>query len=98
MAETANDLGVSFVLYQLRHSGPSSDRLQRKRDLLEIQKRGNWRIFASVVRYEKSAAIAAEYARYSVGQRLYFEDCARHLEEYVTGTRVVPDLPWGKRQ
>ena len=38
--------------YRLRHGGPSRDALHGRRTLQEIQKRGRWRSFNSVCRYE----------------------------------------------
>eukprot|EP00971_Amphidinium_carterae_P350193 6491429-Amphidinium_carterae.1 len=36
------ELNIAFVPYQLRHSGPSWDRVRSYRTLAEIQKRGQW--------------------------------------------------------
>jgi len=41
--------------YCLRHGGASEDRASSSRPLLEVQKRGGWRTFESVRRYEKHA-------------------------------------------
>ncbi|CAE7463997.1 unnamed protein product [Symbiodinium sp. CCMP2592] len=42
--------------YRLRHGGPSRDILLGLRNLQEVQKRGRWRSFSSVRRYEKGGA------------------------------------------
>ena len=47
IAVAAAQLGLEFVPYQLRHSGPSWDRLKERRTLKEIQKRGHWGSFSS---------------------------------------------------
>ncbi|CAK0874147.1 unnamed protein product, partial [Prorocentrum cordatum] len=39
--------------YQVRHGGASRDAMLKRRDLSEIQKRGGWKTFNSVRRYEK---------------------------------------------
>ena len=47
---------LSPVLHSLRHGGPSTDLAMRARSLEEAQKRGRWRTFRSVARYERGAA------------------------------------------
>ena len=39
--------------HMARHGGPSTDRLEEVHTLEEIQKRGKWNCFGSVMRYEK---------------------------------------------
>ena len=60
--KATKELGVKMVPYQVRHSGPSWDALQKTRTLAEIQKRGCWVSARSVVRYEKGGRIMADYA------------------------------------
>eukprot|EP00973_Karenia_brevis_P067713 9420352-Karenia_brevis.AAC.1 len=45
------------VLHQLRHSGPSADRAEKLRTLLEIKHRGRWMADKSVARYNKQGRI-----------------------------------------
>lgn len=55
---TLQKIGLSnqfAVLYQLRHAGPSHDRLTRARSSLEVKLRGRWTSDASVRRYERHA-------------------------------------------
>ena len=47
------------TLGQARHSGASIDRSRNYRTQLEVQRRGQWRSQTSVMRYEKSARLAA---------------------------------------
>lgn len=49
------------VLYQLRHSGPSHDRLHRLRTTLEVKLRGRWEADSSVKRYEAHSKLALEF-------------------------------------
>lgn len=49
------------VMYQLRHAGPSHDRLNNYRTSLEVKLRGRWSADSSVQRYEKHALINAEF-------------------------------------
>ena len=51
------------VLYQLRHSGPSHDRLHKLRSLSEVKKRGRWVSDSSVKRYEAHAKLNQEFHR-----------------------------------
>lgn len=51
------------VLYQLRHSGPSHDRLIKSRSLLEVKKRGRWSSDSSVKRYEAHARVGQEFQK-----------------------------------
>ena len=51
-----------FVLYQLRHGGPSHDRLRRQRSLPEIKERGRWASDKSVRRYEAHALVQQQEA------------------------------------
>ena len=53
----------SYVLYQLRHGGPSNDRLLSLRDLASVKQRGRWRCESSMLRYEAHTRILQEEAR-----------------------------------
>ena len=46
----SNHLGVRLVPYQLRHSGASWDILQKRRDMISVQKRGVWATDRSLFR------------------------------------------------
>jgi hypothetical protein len=86
-------LGLSFVPYQLRHSGASWDRLKGRRTLQEIQKRGMWRTHKSVTRYEQAARIVSEYLKINEHTRAHLELCHRNLESHVCDGLPVPDAP-----
>ena len=51
-AELAN-----FVPYELRHAGPSWERLLHLRTLAEVQMRGRWKTLKSVMRYEEAVRL-----------------------------------------
>ena len=85
-------LGTQLVPYQARHSGPSWDRLCNTRTLESIQKRGRWKAFASVQRYEKAARVLSEYAKYQPEQRAVFEVCQREVKAILLGHRKPPHL------
>lgn len=59
MTAAASTIGIKLVPYQLCRSGPSWERLRNERALLEVQRRGQWRLFASVARYAKSSRCSA---------------------------------------
>ena len=61
---------LKFTPYGLRHGGASHDAAARRRALQDIQKRGNWRSFASVRRYEKSGRLALELRKIPDALRL----------------------------
>jgi len=50
--------GMKLSPYSLRHGVASEDRAMNERSLLEVQKRGGWRCFQSVRRYEKHGRLA----------------------------------------
>ncbi|CAJ1329097.1 unnamed protein product [Effrenium voratum] len=49
------------VLYQLRHSGPSHDRLHKLRTSLEVKLRGRWEADSSVKFYEAHSKLGQEF-------------------------------------
>ena len=51
------------VLYQMRHSGPSHDRLHQLRTALEVKMRGRWASDTSVKRYEAHSKLSLEFQR-----------------------------------
>ena len=57
-----------FILYQIRHGGPSHDRAFQVRDLAAVKQRGQWCSDASVKRYESHARLQAVEQRLSVQQ------------------------------
>ena len=75
-------LGIehSVVPYMARHSGPSIDRVQGLRDLLEIQKRGRRSQFKSVQRYEKHARLAEVTNSLSAASVAFMKAADAHLE------------------
>jgi hypothetical protein len=82
-AKVCKELEITAVPYQLRHTGPSWDRLQERRSLQEIQKRGQWKAHSSVPRYEKSTRVMATYSRQPASVRRRCEALAAELETIV---------------
>jgi len=75
----------SVVPYQMRHSGPSIDLADRRRSLAEAQQRGRWSQARSMVRYERHARLAAEWAKVPAQTRARCEAAAARLEELILG-------------
>jgi len=67
IAKVTKRWGIQFVPYQLRHAGPAHDRLENARSQEEVQKRGGWKAQRSMVRYEKSARVSADFAALEEG-------------------------------
>jgi len=88
MKQGCTALGLpNLTPYQARHSGASADRAENTRTLDEVRKRGGWKSFKSLARYEKSARLAERALRQSAVARGYGNECLRLLE---------PALLWGK--
>ncbi|CAK0891989.1 unnamed protein product [Prorocentrum cordatum] len=56
---------IEPISYALLHGGASHDRLVRARSLVEVQQRGHWRSFRSVVRYDKHARVSFQLGKLS---------------------------------
>lgn len=48
---------LNLVTYQARHGGATRDILMQRREMEEVRKRGQWRTYSSVRRYEKSGRV-----------------------------------------
>ena len=82
---TLHKIGLSSqfaVLYQLRHAGPSHDRLTRARSSLEVKLRGRWTSDASVRRYERHVW---------VGQ--VFQSLPKKIQQAAIPGRALPNGP-----
>ena len=66
MNRAMQELGLGrltpVTLYQLRHSGPSTDVLNEERPLYEVKKRGRWASDKPLKRYAKGGRIAEQVA------------------------------------
>ena len=83
----ACNLQLHLVPYQGRHSGASIDRSERSRSSEEVTKRGRWKQFKNVARYEKAARLAATDNALSQAQRTHCMACERHLADFILGRR-----------
>ena len=88
--ESAVAMGLDpFVPYQLRHSGPSWDRLHARRSQNAVMKRGRWKSLASLARYEKGGMVTKQYQRLPRKLQDHLELCAVHIGDVVLGRRSV---------
>ena len=87
------ELGMHLVPYQTRHSGPSIDRSRKWRSQAEVQKRGGWKAFKSVMRYEKHARLALEFNKLGFDLQAHLRECEALLEDVVLGKKPAPRLP-----
>jgi hypothetical protein len=78
----------AFVPYQLRHSGPSWDKLHARRGQVAIMRRGRWRSLASLARYEKGGMVTKEYAKLAAPLRAHLEECGRNIRAVMLGERL----------
>ena len=85
-------LGIDIVPYQLRHSGPSWDATQQRRTLEQIQKRGRWKTFSSVCRYEKGGRSLQSFQELDVDVRGYCETAVALLSDVMLGKVAAPRL------
>ena len=80
-------------LYALRHGGASFDRLTNRRGLEEVQRRGRWHSFSSVVRYEKATRALQELEKMPPEARAFAETIEANLESFMRGLLPVPTPP-----
>ena len=78
---SAKRLGLEYRVtpYQTRHSGPSIDRACTFRTLGDIRQRGAWTSVLSVLRYDKSSKLAADYHAILARVRVEIEHTASRL-------------------
>ena len=80
---------VPFVPYQLRHSGPSWDRLHARRSQASVMKRGRWKSLASLARYEKGGMVTKQFEKLPDKLKAHLRMCATEIEGVVRGRRSV---------
>ena len=74
-----------IVPYQARHSGASIDAAEMWRGMASIQKRGRWRSWRSVTRYEKHARLQASFQKLPPPVRARCLRRAQELEVAILG-------------
>ena len=94
-ARAVSALGLShlgLVPHSLRHAGPSWDRIEHRRSLGEIQRRGRWASSASVQRYERHPRVLAALQGLPERTMAYLQACREHLSSCVKGGVEPPGL------
>lgn len=80
----------NVVVYQSRHSGPSTDRARNSRSLEECKKSARWASWRSVTRYEKAARLTDFWHELPLGMKQSMDYCEAHLGDILCGRRAVP--------
>ena len=83
------------VPYQMRHSGPSIDRCLSLRTIEECQKRGRWKTWKSLTRYEKAARLGAAWSALAPAEQARLTQCETNVAALVLGSPQRPrvELP-----
>ena len=81
----ATSLGLVVTLYQARHGGATSDRVDNVRSLPEVGKRGRWRSDKSLRRYEKHGRLHARLNALPPLLLEHLQACARHMPDVLAG-------------
>lgn len=76
-------------VYQLRHGGASRDFVTKSRSLEEVRRRGRWRSWASVRRYENGSRVAQMLNRLPPSLLDRAMRCADSLGDQVCGRRLA---------
>ena len=87
-----NDNLGDVHLYQLRHGGASHDSAGGFRSLEDVRRRGRWRSWASVRRYEKGSRIGQVLLKLPEDLRAHALSCERSMASIVRG-RPCPAAP-----
>ena len=83
-----DELGLNhwcFTPRALRHSGPSRDRIEKRRSLAETQRHGRWREAKTVRRYEQASRALALLSDLEMQLLAFLRHCAKHLSSFVKG-------------
>ena len=91
--ETVALLGMAMlkpVRYSLRHGGASDDILTRRRSLLEVKRRGQWRTDQSLRRYGKETKAMEELQKLPAETLSYARLVSQNLSEVFNRTMSFP--------
>ena len=88
LAQQKVGLKRRYVLYQLRHGGPSHDRRENYRSLAAVKQRGRWVTDSSLRRYEAHARLQKEEAQIPAPLRLLAARRTRVLQQLMTEAAV----------
>ncbi|CAK0877082.1 unnamed protein product, partial [Prorocentrum cordatum] len=88
------EVPAKCVPYQLRHGGPSHDRLKRYRSMGEIKRRGRWASDYTMKRYEAHALVQQEPAALPVDVRRRAEAAPAKLHAELERLLARPQRPF----
>ena len=89
--------GIAFLnadLHSLRHGGVSHEVGLQLRPLVDAGKRGRWKGFSTLKRYEKHGRIQAELNKLSKAQLDFAETVSNRLHELLRHPEKTPKFPW----
>ena len=85
-----------LVTYQARHGGATRDILLKRRDLEEVRKRGHWRTYTSLCRYEKSGRVQKVLQLTPPAVLAYCQSVENRVGQLLAGPcNGVPCPVWG---
>ena len=90
------ELGVNLgdtQLYRVRHSGASHDYVHQARSIEDIRRRGRWRCFQSVRRYEKGGRLGQILLQQPQWVQDHAERCAGCASDVIVGQRCALAVP-----
>lgn len=80
-------------LYMLRHTGSSSDALNRRRTELGIKSRGRWQRDKTVKKYEKHARSLSQMSELDKASQEFAMLCHAHLGVWLAAPHLAPAAP-----
>ena len=86
-----------FMMYRLRHSGPSADFLSGRRTIPEIKHRGRWSSDSSVRRYQKGGRINELLSRCSAQMKEFAARCLEVVPRILQSAAAPLQAPAGLR-
>ena len=73
------------TLYCLRHAGASLDVALGRRDLMQVQQRGNWLVPSSVRRYQKGGRLTEQLMHLDEHTRQQAHECRERIGDIMPG-------------
>ena len=95
-SKAAKRLGLEqwcLTTYQARHGGATRDILLQRREMEEVRKRGHWKTYSSVRRYEKSGRVQRVLGETAPQVLTWCQEAAEKLPSTLRGSRGVGAPP-----
>ena len=102
VTQVVRDFGLEevigeFMMYRLRHSGPSAKFLAGRRTISEIKHRGRWSSDSSVRRYQKGGRINELLNRRSTRMKEFAARCLEAVPRILQSAAAPLQAPAGLR-